>query len=36
MSILAMTNLARIEEVAPKDAFAGSRYPKTMLDLLNR
>ena len=36
MSILAMTNLARIEEVAPKDAFGGSRYPKAMLDLLNR
>jgi aryl-alcohol dehydrogenase-like predicted oxidoreductase len=24
------------EEVAPKDAFAGSRYPEAMMDLLNR
>jgi len=33
---LSSDDLARIEEVAPKDAFAGSRYPKAMLDLLNR
>ena len=26
----------RIEEVAPKDAFAGSRYPEAMMKLLNR
>jgi aryl-alcohol dehydrogenase-like predicted oxidoreductase len=29
-------DLARIDEVAPKDAFAGSRYPKAMMDLLSR
>ena len=33
---LSSDDLAPIEEVAPKDAFAGSRYPKAMLDLLNR
>ena len=33
---LSSDDLARIDEVAPKDAFAGSRYPKAMLDLLNR
>jgi aryl-alcohol dehydrogenase-like predicted oxidoreductase len=33
---LSNDDLARIEEVAPKDAFAGPRYPKAMLDLLNR
>jgi diketogulonate reductase-like aldo/keto reductase len=33
---LSSDDLARIEEVAPKDAFAGSRYPKAMPDLLNR
>jgi diketogulonate reductase-like aldo/keto reductase len=33
---LSSGDLARIEEVAPKDAFAGSRYPKAMMDLLNR
>ena len=33
---LSSDDLARIEKVAPKDAFAGSRYPKAMLDLLNR
>ena len=33
---LSIDDLGRIEEVAPKDAFAGSRYPKAMLDLLNR
>jgi len=29
-------DLARIEEVAPKDAFSGSRYPEAMMRLLNR
>ena len=29
-------DLARIEEVAPKEAFAGSRYPEAMMKLLNR
>jgi aryl-alcohol dehydrogenase-like predicted oxidoreductase len=29
-------DLVRIEEVAPKDAFAGSRYPEAMMKLLNR
>src|SRR5204862_7383979 len=33
---LSNDDLARIEEVASKNAFAGSRYPKAMLDLLNR
>jgi aryl-alcohol dehydrogenase-like predicted oxidoreductase len=33
---LTNADLARIDEVAPKDAFAGSRYPKAMMDLLNR
>ena len=33
---LTSTDLARIEEVAPKGAFAGSRYPKAMMELLNR
>jgi len=35
---VALTNsdLARIEEVAPGDAFAGSRYPEAMMKLLNR
>ncbi len=33
---LTVADLARIDEVAPKDAFAGSRYPKAMMDLLNR
>jgi diketogulonate reductase-like aldo/keto reductase len=32
---LTAADLARIDEVAPADAFAGSRYPKTMMDLLN-
>jgi aryl-alcohol dehydrogenase-like predicted oxidoreductase len=34
--LLTSEDLARIEETAPKDAFAGSRYPKAMSDLLNR
>jgi aryl-alcohol dehydrogenase-like predicted oxidoreductase len=33
---LTSADLARINEVAPKDAFAGSRYPKAMMDLLSR
>jgi aryl-alcohol dehydrogenase-like predicted oxidoreductase len=33
---LTVADLARIDEVAPKHAFAGSRYPKAMMDLLNR
>jgi aryl-alcohol dehydrogenase-like predicted oxidoreductase len=34
--VLTGEDLARIEEVAPKDAFAGSRYPEAMMKLLNR
>ena len=33
---LTSKNLERIDEVAPKDAFAGSRYPEAMMKLLNR
>ena len=33
---LSVADLARIDPIAPKDAFAGSRYPKAMLELLNR
>ena len=33
---LSSDDLERIEEVAPKDAFAGSRYPEAMMKLLNR
>jgi hypothetical protein len=33
---LTSAGLAPIEEVAPKHTFVGSRYPKAMLDLLNR
>ena len=29
-------DLERIEKVAPKDAFSGSRYPEAMMKLLNR
>src|SRR5436853_132064 len=29
-------DLERIDEVAPKDAFAGSRYPEAMMKLLNK
>jgi aryl-alcohol dehydrogenase-like predicted oxidoreductase len=29
-------DLERIDEIAPKDAFAGSRYPEAMMKLLNR
>jgi aryl-alcohol dehydrogenase-like predicted oxidoreductase len=33
---LTSEDLARIDEVAPKDAFAGSRYPEAMMKLLSR
>jgi aryl-alcohol dehydrogenase-like predicted oxidoreductase len=33
---LTSKDLERIDEVAPKDAFAGSRYPEAMMKLLNR
>ena len=33
---LSSNDLERIDEVAPKDAFAGSRYPEAMMKLLNR
>jgi aryl-alcohol dehydrogenase-like predicted oxidoreductase len=33
---LTSADLARIDEVAPKHAFAGSRYPKAMMELLSR
>jgi aryl-alcohol dehydrogenase-like predicted oxidoreductase len=33
---LTSNDLERIDEVAPKDAFAGSRYPEAMMKLLNR
>jgi aryl-alcohol dehydrogenase-like predicted oxidoreductase len=33
---LTAADLARIDEVAPSRAFAGSRYPKAMMELLNR
>ena len=33
---LTSEDLARIEEVAPHDAFAGSRYPEAMMKLLSR
>jgi aryl-alcohol dehydrogenase-like predicted oxidoreductase len=33
---LTSSDLARIDEVAPKNAFAGSRYPKAMMELLSR
>ncbi|HJT82545.1 MAG TPA: aldo/keto reductase [Chthoniobacterales bacterium] len=34
--VLSPEDLERIEEAAPKDAFAGSRYPEAMMKLLNR
>jgi aryl-alcohol dehydrogenase-like predicted oxidoreductase len=34
--VLTNEDLAHIEEVAPKDAFAGSRYPEAMMKLLSR
>jgi aryl-alcohol dehydrogenase-like predicted oxidoreductase len=34
--VLTDEDLARINEVAPKDGFAGSRYPEAMMKLLNR
>src|SRR2546423_684523 len=33
---LTSEDLERIEEVAPKNAFAGSRYPEAMIKLLNK
>jgi aryl-alcohol dehydrogenase-like predicted oxidoreductase len=33
---LTSNDLKRIDEVAPKDAFAGSRYPEAMMKLLKR
>src|SRR5438445_8564209 len=33
---LTSNDLERIDEAAPKDAFAGSRYPEAMMKLLNR
>jgi len=33
---LSSKDLERIEEVAPKDSFAGSRYPEAMMKLLSR
>jgi aryl-alcohol dehydrogenase-like predicted oxidoreductase len=33
---LTREDLDRIDEVAPKDSFAGSRYPEAMMKLLNR
>ncbi len=33
---LSSNDLERIEEVAPKDAFAGSRYPEAMMKLLGK
>lgn len=34
--MLTNDDLARIQEVAPQDAFAGSRYPEAMMKLLSR
>jgi aryl-alcohol dehydrogenase-like predicted oxidoreductase len=34
--VLTGEDLAKIEEVAPKDSFAGSRYPEAMMKLLSR
>jgi aryl-alcohol dehydrogenase-like predicted oxidoreductase len=34
--LLSETDLARIDEVAPMDAFSGSRYPEAMMKLLSR
>jgi aryl-alcohol dehydrogenase-like predicted oxidoreductase len=33
---LTTEDLEQIDEIAPKDAFAGSRYPEAMMKLLNR
>jgi aryl-alcohol dehydrogenase-like predicted oxidoreductase len=33
---LTSADLARIDEVAPKDAFSGARYPESMLQMVNR
>jgi len=34
--VLTNEDLERIDELTPKDAFAGSRYPEAMMKLLNR
>ena len=34
--VLTAEDLARIQEVAPRGAFAGSRYPESMMQLVNR
>jgi aryl-alcohol dehydrogenase-like predicted oxidoreductase len=34
--VLTSKDLARIEEIAPRDAFVGSRYPEAMMKLLSR
>jgi hypothetical protein len=34
--VLTNEDLRRIDEVAPKDAFAGSRYPEAMMRLLGK
>lgn len=34
--VLTTEDLARIQEVAPRGAFAGSRYPESMMHLVNR
>ena len=34
--VLTRTDLARIDEVTPRDAFAGSRYPEAMMKLLGK
>ena len=33
---LTSADLARIDEVAPKDAFSGARYPESMMQMVNR
>jgi hypothetical protein len=33
---LTSADLGRIDEVAPEDAFAGSRYPEAMMKLLSK
>ena len=34
--VLSLDDLTRIDEVAPRGAFAGSRYPEAMMQLVNR
>ncbi len=33
---LTSADLARIDEVAPKDAFSGLRYPEAVMKMVNR